>query len=190
MTPMLPKPSFSVAVYCGSRTGLSSAHAKVAHELGAWIGQRKGQLVYGGGSQGLMGLVAESTMTHGGTVVGVIPQNMVEREWAHHGITELVIVQSMHERKSLMIDRADAVMAMPGGIGTLDEFFEAWTWRQLGYHDKPVGLLNADGYFDGMLGFLQNSVQEDFLRPDHMQLLTLANSVEDLMPSLLGMPGP
>jgi uncharacterized protein (TIGR00730 family) len=178
-------PSFSVAVYCGSRTGLSPSHQETARLLGRWIGSRNGELIYGGGSQGLMGVLANATLAAGGRVTGVIPESMVQREWAHHGISELIIVQSMHERKAAMLERADAVLAIPGGIGTLDEFFEAWTWRQLGYHHKPIGLLNVDGYFDGLLAFIRQAIEQDFLRTSHLELLTHHSDIESLMPALL-----
>jgi uncharacterized protein (TIGR00730 family) len=143
-------PAFSICVYCGSRPGASPAYADAARAIGRWIGRRGGQLVYGGGRNGLMGIVADSTLQAGGRVVGVIPKALVEKEWAHHGCSELHVVDTMHERKRLMAERADAFVALPGGIGTFEEFFEVWTWRQLGYHDKPVGLLNVGGYYDGL----------------------------------------
>jgi uncharacterized protein (TIGR00730 family) len=177
--------TFSLAVYCGSRLGVDPVHAQTARELGRWIGANNGQLVYGGGGYGLMGILANETMTHGGRVLGIIPQNMVEREWAHQEVSELKIVQTMHERKAAMIENADAIMAISGGIGTLDEFFEAWTWRQLGYHDKPVGLLNVGGYFDSLLEFLQKSVEQDFLGQSHLDLLHTGRSIDELAHRLL-----
>ena len=177
--------AFSLAVYCGARTGLSTVHAEHARLLGQWIGHNKGQLVYGGGGHGLMGILANATLDSGGRVVGIIPQSMVEREWAHQDVSELVIVQTMHERKAAMIERSDAIVAISGGIGTLDEFFEAWTWRQLGYHNKPVGLLNIGGYFDHLLSFLQQSVQEDFLGQQHLHMLHTSDSIEGITRQLL-----
>jgi uncharacterized protein (TIGR00730 family) len=178
-------PAFRLAVYCGSRNGITPAHKQAAHDLGHWIGSRSGELVYGGGGFGLMGILANATLSSGGRVVGIIPQSMVEREWAHQEVSELVIVQSMHERKAAMIERSDAILAISGGIGTLDEFFEAWTWRQLGYHTKPVGLLNINGYFDHLLAFLQHSVREDFLGQSHMDMLHTAEKIEDITRQLL-----
>jgi uncharacterized protein (TIGR00730 family) len=128
------KPAFSLCVYCGSRTGDDPAFAALAGQVGAWIGSHGGQLVYGGGRNGLMGIVADATLASGGRVVGVIPKALVEKEWAHTGCTELHVVDTMHERKRIMAEHADAFLALPGGIGTLEEFFEVWTWRQLGYH--------------------------------------------------------
>ncbi len=167
----MTSPAFSLAVYCGSRTGNSPAFARVAAEVGHWIGAHQGQLVYGGGRNGLMGILADACLAAGGQVVGVIPKTMVEREWAHNGCHELLVVDTMHERKRIMAERADAFLALPGGIGTFEEFFEAWTWRQLGFHDKPVGLLNLDGYYDALLQFLRHSVNSQFMGDAQMGLI-------------------
>ncbi len=144
---------FSVAVYCGSRFGDSPAFADAARTLGELIGRGGATLVYGGGRVGLMGIVADAVMAAGGQVVGVIPQALMDREVGHAGLTELHVVQTMHERKQLMAERADAFISLPGGIGTLEELYEVWSWQQLGYHDKPVALLNALGYYDALLEF-------------------------------------
>jgi hypothetical protein len=164
-------PAFSLCVYCGSRPGVDPQHAAAAQALGQWIGSRGGQLVYGGGRNGLMGITALATRNSGGRVVGVIPSSLVEREWANHDCDELLVVETMHERKRIMAERSDAFMALPGGIGTFEEFFEVWTWRQLGYHDKPVGLLNLGGYYDAMLTFLNSSVREGFMNDGQMGLI-------------------
>jgi uncharacterized protein (TIGR00730 family) len=164
-------PAFSVCVYCGSRPGAKPEYAQAARAVGFWIGQHGGQLVYGGGKAGLMGIVAEATLQAGGRVVGVIPKALVEKEWALHECTELHIVETMHERKRMMAERADAFLALPGGIGTFEELFEVWTWRQLGYHDKPVGLLNIDGYYNGLLDFLDSTVEQQFLSDWQMDLV-------------------
>ncbi|MBL0918283.1 MAG: TIGR00730 family Rossman fold protein [Hydrogenophaga sp.] len=185
----MSEPSFSLCVYCGSRPGAQPAYADAARAVGRWIGQRGGQLVYGGGRNGLMGLVADTTLQAGGRVVGVIPKALVEKEWAHHGCSELHVVDTMHERKRLMAERADAFLALPGGIGTFEEFFEVWTWRQLGYHDKPVGLLNVDGYYDGLLGFLRNSVQAQFMGEWQMDLMRVSPDVDALLPELVQSAG-
>jgi uncharacterized protein (TIGR00730 family) len=179
------KATFSIAVYCGSKMGSNPVFSQVATQVGQWIGERKGQLVYGGGNSGLMGVVANATLQAGGRVLGIIPDSMVEREWAHHGISELRIVQNMHERKAQMIEHSDALLAIPGGIGTLDEFFEAWTWRQLGYHHKPVGLLNAQGFYDGLLSFLRGTVHEDFLGQAHFNLLHVDTEIDSLLTRLV-----
>lgn len=161
----------------------------MARTVGQWIGQRGGQLVYGGGRNGLMGTVAQATLDAGGTVVGVIPKALVEREWANQGCTELHVVNTMHERKRLMAERCDAFLALPGGIGTFEEFFEAWTWRQLGYHDKPVGLLNTNGYYDGLMAFLRSTVQQEFMGGWQMDLIRIASEADRLLPELIQAAG-
>jgi uncharacterized protein (TIGR00730 family) len=179
------KPAFSLCVYCGSRPGAQPAFAHVARAVGDWIGRRGGQLVYGGGHNGLMGEVADATLASGGRVVGIIPSALVEREWAHKRCTELHIVDTMHERKRMMAERADAFLALPGGIGTFEEFFEVWTWRQLGYHDKPVGLLNVEGYYDGLLSFVASSVEQQFMGPWQMDLVRVGTDWQQLLPELV-----
>ncbi|MDR3454022.1 MAG: TIGR00730 family Rossman fold protein [Rhodoferax sp.] len=164
-------PTFSICVYCGSRAGVQPEFAAAAAAVGSWIGNHGGQLVYGGGKNGLMGVVAQATLQAGGRVVGIIPKALVEKECAHHDCTELHIVDTMHERKRMMAERADAFLALPGGIGTFEEFFEVWTWRQLGYHDKPVGLLNIAGYYDKLLEFLRASVEQQFMGDWQMTLI-------------------
>lgn len=178
-------PAFSLCVYCGSRPGADPAFARTATAVGQWIGRHCGQLVYGGGHNGLMGLLADATLAAGGRVVGIIPRALVEREWAHRECSELHVVDTMHERKRMMAERADAFLALPGGIGTFEEFFEVWTWRQLGYHDKPVGLLNVDGYYDGLLGFMQTSVNQQFMGPWQMELIRVASDWQQLLPELV-----
>lgn len=182
-------PLFSITVYCGSREGNSPGFAAVAAEVGRWIGDNGGQLVYGGGNNGTMGIMADATLAAGGRVIGVIPSALVEREWAKRDCTELHIVENMHERKRLMAERADAFLALPGGIGTFEEFFEVWTWRQLGYHDKPVGLLNAGGYYDPMITFLQSSVTHGFMSDWQMDLVQVGDEVATLLPALVEAAG-
>lgn len=179
------KPSFSLCIYCGSRPGTSPEFAAVARQIGAWIGANGGQLVYGGGHNGLMGAVADATLAAGGRVVGVIPKALIDKEWAHQGCTELHIVDTMHERKRIMAEHADAFLALPGGIGTLEEFFEVWTWRQLGYHNKPVGLLNQSGYYDHLLAFLAASVKNGFMNNDLMALVRTGSDPITLIKELL-----
>ncbi|MEY5100797.1 MAG: family protein in fasciation locus [Pseudomonadota bacterium] len=188
MTSMNPneiRPAFSLCVYCGSRPGTDPAHAEVARAVGEWIGRHGGQLVYGGGHHGLMGIVADATLDAGGHVVGVIPEALVEMEAAHQRCTELHVVANMHERKRLMAERADAFVALPGGIGTFEEFFEVWTWRQLGYHDKPVGLLNVGGYYDALLDFLRSSVRAGFMGEWQMELVRTGSRAAELLPELV-----
>ncbi|MGS5086972.1 LOG family protein [Hydrogenophaga sp. A37] len=182
-------PTFSLCVYCGSRPGTDPEYANAARGVGEWIGRHGGQLVYGGGRNGLMGIVADATMAAGGRVVGIIPKALVEKEWAHHGCSELHVVDNMHERKRLMAEHADAFLALPGGIGTLEEFFEVWTWRQLGYHDKPVGLLNLGGYYDSLMVFLRASVQQQFMGDWQMELIRVDADAARLLPDLVQAAG-
>lgn len=183
------KPNFSLCVYCGSRSGNHPDFTKIAHQVGSWIGKHGGQLVYGGGRNGLMGTVADATLAAGGRVIGVIPKSLVDKEQAHHGCTELHIVETMHERKQLMAGHADAFLALPGGIGTLEEFFEVWTWRQLGYHDKPIGLLNINGYYDSLLAFLTMSMSQGFMPDWLMPLVSVDTQAEPLLESLIQASG-
>jgi hypothetical protein len=155
--------SFALAVYCGSRLGDSPEFGEAARALGRVIGQRGATLVYGGGRVGLMGIVADAALAHGARAVGAIPQALMDREVGHAGLTELHVVQTMHERKRLMAERADAFVALPGGIGTLEELYEVWSWQQLGYHDKPVALLNVDGYYDALLDFTRTMRSRGFV---------------------------
>ena len=183
------KPAFSLCVYCGSRPGTDPAFAETARHVGQWVGAHDGQLVYGGGRNGLMGIVADATLAAGGRVIGVIPKALVEKEWAHTGCTELHIVDTMHERKRIMAEHADAFLSLPGGIGTLEEFFEVWTWRQLGYHAKPVGLLNLNGYYDHLLAFLHTSVQNGFMSDWQMELINVGTEPEALLQQLVQVAG-
>ena len=178
-------PRFSLCVYCGSRPGSDPAFAQAARDVGAWIGRHGGQLVYGGGHNGLMGVLADSAAQAGARVVGIIPRSMVEREWARTACDELIVVDTMHERKRLMMERADAFLALPGGIGTFEEFFEAWAWRQLQFHDKPVGLLNLNGYYDRLLEFMTDTVQEGFVSDWQMDLIRMGADPESLLPQLI-----
>ena len=178
-------PAFSVCVYCGSRNGLQPEYTDVARQVGTWIGQHNGQLVYGGGNNGLMGLVAQATADAGGRVVGIIPKALQTKENTRTACTELYVVNTMHERKHMMMARADAFVALPGGIGTFEEFFEAWTWRQLGYHDKPVGLLNVEGYYDRLLSFLETSVADQFMGDWQMDLIHSDARVPELLRQLV-----
>ena len=182
-------PAFSLCVYLGSRPGVNPLFTEAAIEVGKWIGAHGGQLVYGGGRSGLMGTVAEATRLAGGRVVGIIPQALVDKEQANHACDELHIVQTMHERKAMMAERSDAFLALPGGIGTFEELFEVWTWRQLGYHDKPIGLLNTDGYYDNLLTFLATSVQSGLMGEWQMGLIESHAEAASLLPSLIEAAG-
>lgn len=186
---MTPPPAFSVCVYCGSRNGLLPAYAEVAREVGTWIGHHNGQLVYGGGNNGLMGLVAQATADAGGRVIGIIPKALQTTENTRTACTELHVVNTMHERKQMMAERADVFLALPGGIGTFEELFEAWTWRQLGYHDKPIGVLNTEGYYDGLLSFAQSSVNAGFLSDWQMDLIKSGTEPAALLRELVEAAG-
>jgi uncharacterized protein (TIGR00730 family) len=161
----------AVCVFCGSNNGAKDSYAEAARSVGRAIARRGLTLVYGGAAVGLMGALADAALQAGGAVIGVIPQALVKREIAHPGLTELHEVASMHARKAMMADLADGFLMLPGGAGTLEEFFETWTWGQLGHHKKPVGLLNVDGYFDLLLAFLDQQQRELFMRPEHRDML-------------------
>jgi uncharacterized protein (TIGR00730 family) len=186
---MINLPAFSVCVYCGSRSGVSPAYSQVAQEVGQWIGHHQGQLVYGGGNNGLMGLVAQATADSGGSVVGIIPKALQSTENTRTACTELHVVDTMHERKHMMAERSDVFLALPGGIGTFEELFEVWTWRQLGYHDKPIGLLNTEGYYDGLLQFTANSVAQGFLSGWQLDLIRVDSDPKALLRELVQAAG-
>lgn len=177
----LPKPSWSLCVYCGSRFGDRAEYKTAAEQTGRLIAQTGGRLVYGGGRVGLMGTVADAALAHGASVVGVIPDALMKREVGHPGVQDLHVVQTMHERKMLMADHSDAFLALPGGIGTMEEIFEMWSWQQLGYHDKPVGLLNVAGYYDALVAFIDEGLARAFIsEQQHCALL-----VDDDLPRLV-----
>ena len=170
-----------LAVYCGSAPGTDPAFADAARATAAAMVREKIQLVYGGGRLGLMGLIADSVLELGGFVYGVIPQALVDIEVAHVNVTELHIVETMHERKAKMTELADAFLALPGGIGTLDEFFEAWSWNALGYHKKPFCLLNVNGYWDGLIEFIDHSTASGFMSQQRRAQLLVASSPEEAL---------
>ncbi len=176
--------ALSIAVYCGSRFGDRPAYADAARRLGRLIAERGARVVYGGGRVGLMGAVADAALAAGGAVVGVIPQALMDREVGHAGLTELHVVQTMHERKQLMAERADAFIALPGGIGTLEEIYEVWSWQQLGYHDKPVALLNVEGYYDALLQFMHVSHERGFVSAPQYRALLIDDDAARLLARL------
>lgn len=180
----------SLCVYCGSRPGLDPAFSAAARAVGAAVGRRGWRLVYGGGGSGLMGALADGALAAGARTLGVIPQALMTRELGHRGLDELVVVQTMHERKRLMAEHSDAFVALPGGIGTFEELFEVWTWLQLGYHAKPVGLLNAAGYYDALLDFLDQSVAQGFVPPAQRALLCVDTDPEALLDRLAALAAP
>jgi uncharacterized protein (TIGR00730 family) len=170
-----------VCVFAGSSAGAQPEYCRAAQALGKALGERRIGVVYGGACVGLMGVMADAALAAGGEVIGVIPSALVAKEIAHRGLTDLRVVESMHERKALMADRADAFVALPGGWGTLDEFFEVLTWGQLGLHRKPCGLLNVRGYFDRLLSFLDHSVDEGFVRREYRSMIAVADSPDSLL---------
>lgn len=171
----------SLCVFCGSSTGRRPAYAAAARELASQLARQDLTLVYGGGNIGLMGVLADAMLAAGGRVIGVIPQGLVVREVAHHGLTELHVVGSMHERKARMAELSDAFLALPGGIGTLEELCEVLTWGQLGIHAKPIGLLNVDGYFGPLIALLDHAVAEGFMQADHRRMLLADTHVAALL---------
>jgi uncharacterized protein (TIGR00730 family) len=171
----------SICVFCGSSPGKDPAYADAARLLGRTLAERNITLVYGGGHVGLMGVVADAALEGGGEVIGVMPKSLVEREIGHKGLARLHVVASMHERKALMSDLSEGFIALPGGNGTLEEFFEVLTWAQLGEHGKPCGLLNVAGYFDPLLAVFDNMVVQEFLRPEHRKLVLLEEDPSSLI---------
>lgn len=161
----------SLCVYCGSSTGNKKAYLEYAKKLGTFLGKNKIRLVYGGASIGLMGAIAEAALAAGGEVIGIIPGHIADREIAHKNLTNLLIVDSMHERKALMAENADAFLALPGGFGTLDELCEIITWQQLGLHKKPIYIANVDGYFNSLLKFIDQAVRAGFISNAHRKLV-------------------
>ncbi|MBU3737974.1 MAG: TIGR00730 family Rossman fold protein [Rhodoferax sp.] len=181
--------AFSLCVYCGSRTGTDPLYSATAAEVGRWIGEHRGQLVYGGGRNGLMGVTADAVLQSGGRVIGVIPEALVDREMAHPGCTELHVVQTMHERKHKMAEISDAFLALPGGIGTLEELFEVWTWRQLGYHQKPIGILNVRRHYDALYTFLERVESNGFMSAQQSSLVIRGEIAPPLLSKLIQAAG-
>lgn len=171
----------TICVYCGSSTGKHAVYRYAARQLAEDLVSREIGLVYGGASIGIMGAIADQVLALGGRVTGVIPQALSHQEVVHPNLTELHITRTMHERKMLMAELADGFIALPGGIGTLEELFEIWTWAQLGFHNKPIGLLNVAGYYDDLLKFLTHMHQEQFFKSRHRELLLVENSSSDLL---------
>jgi len=173
-----------VCVYCASSTGTNETIVDATKELGRLLAERGVRLIYGGGAVGLMGIVADTVLEAGGEVTGIIPLSLFPKEVAHRGCTELITVDSMHERKRLMFDRSDGFIALPGGFGTLEEIAEVTTWGQIGMHDKPVGVLNVDGYWDGLLAFLDRAVGDQLLKEQNNALLLRATTPAEMLDAL------
>jgi uncharacterized protein (TIGR00730 family) len=181
--------NLTVCVYCGSRNGSSPAFRAAAQALGRLIGERGWRLVYGGGNVGLMGATADAALTAGAKVVGVIPERLLHLEVGHRELTELHVVPTMHERKRLMAEMADVFIAMPGGIGTFEELFEVWTWRHLGYHDQPIGLLNVEGFYDPLLAFMRHTLHAGFIDASQQAMLTVHDDPATLLDRLAAEAG-
>lgn len=173
-----------IAVYCGSNKGVRPEYAEAAEQLGALLAREKIELIYGGGCVGLMGIVADAALKNGGHVIGVIPEKLVIKEVVHEKLPDLRVVKNMHERKALMAELADGFIALPGGYGTYEEIFEVLAWSQLGWHQKPIGLLDPAGFYRSLLGFLDHAASEGFIRPKHRELVLVENDAEKLLPRL------
>lgn len=173
-----------LCVFCGSSSGNDPAYTEVAGLLGAAIARAGIELVYGGASVGLMGVVADAALHEGGRVTGVLPQSLKDKELAHAGLTELHIVESMHQRKAMMAELSDGFIALPGGVGTLEEIFEVWTWGQLGYHRKPCAVLNVAGFHDALIQFLDHVCERQFMKQAHRDMLVVADNVPLLLDRL------
>jgi len=176
----------NICVFCGSSEGDDPVHAEAARALGEAMAKRGLGLVYGAGNIGLMGVLADAVLAAGGRAVGVIPEKLVDRELAHQGLDELLVVKTMHDRKAKMHELSDAFISLPGGIGTMEEFFEAVTWRQLDYHAKPIALLNVNGFYDGIEQFFETMLSAGFLRPKHAELFFTETDVDRLLDRLQG----
>jgi uncharacterized protein (TIGR00730 family) len=183
-TAMTTARPLSICVYCGSRLGNSPAYAEAARQIGQAIGERGWRLVYGGGKVGLMGTVADAALAAGAQVLGVMPEHLVRLEVSHLGLTELKVVQTMHERKQIMAESADAFIALPGGIGTLEELYEVWTWRHLDYHRKPIALLDTEGYYQPLLDFMAHAHHSGFVSDSQVQVPLVHQQPADLLEGL------
>ncbi|MDR5779843.1 TIGR00730 family Rossman fold protein [Caballeronia sp. LZ065] len=174
----------AVCVYCGSASGARPVYAEAAKAFGQALVKNDLALVYGGGRVGLMGLIADEVLAAGGRAVGVIPELLLAKEVGHTELTELHVVPDMHERKKMMADLSDAFVAMPGGVGTFEEFFEVYTWAQLGYHQKPVGLLDVNGYYDPLMAMLRHTVEEGFMRAPYLDIIQVAAAPDEMIAKL------
>ncbi len=170
-----------ICVYCGSSPGRKKEYIEGAEKLGYILVQRNIELVYGGASVGVMGSLANAVLQNGGKVTGIIPEDLVQKEVAHNGLTELQVVSSMHERKAAMADISDGFIALPGGLGTMEELFEMLTWAQLGFHRKPIGMLNISGYYNHLSAFLNHTVEEQFVKKNHRSMLMVKKDPEELL---------
>lgn len=179
-----------VAVYCGSSLGSKPIFSELTYNLGIALAVRKIELVYGGASVGLMGTIANGVLENGGRVIGVLPHFLAKKELEHHSLTELIMVDDMHERKAKMSDLADGFIALPGGFGTMEELFEMLTWAQLGLHNKPIALFNVDGFYDVFLCFMENMIKEGFLKPQYRSLVLVSADINDLLEQMTNYEAP
>lgn len=184
----MKKGAHTVCVYCGSSGAVREDYKTAAKEAGALLARRGANVVYGGGHVGLMGIVADAALMAGGHVTGIIPRHIEEREVSHTTLSELLVVDTMHERKTMMVERSDSFLILPGGFGTMDEFFEIITWRQLKLHSKPVVLANVGGFWDPLVALLEHQVREGFARTGDLSFVTVARSVEEAVSALLAQP--
>lgn len=171
----------SIAIYCGSASGTKPIYAETAKQLGTWLGEKKINMIYGGGNIGLMGITADACMAAGGHVTGVCPGFLIEREVGHHTLNNLIVVDDMHQRKLKMFDLSDAFIILPGGIGTLDEFFEILTWKQLGRHNKPIYIINVEGFYNPLLEMVKHTVEHGFLAAGNLELFEVVERVDDIV---------
>jgi uncharacterized protein (TIGR00730 family) len=171
----------NIAVYCGSSKGTNEIYEQIANEVGLYFAKNDMTLIYGAGSVGLMGIVADATLQNGGLVKGIIPQFLMDLEVGHNELTELFVTENMHERKKIMCELADGIIALPGGYGTLDELFEMLTWSQLGLHEMPIGILNVNGFYDPLLAMVQKMVDEGFLKKENQDLIIVDENIDSLI---------
>ncbi|HEY6510380.1 MAG TPA: TIGR00730 family Rossman fold protein [Burkholderiaceae bacterium] len=186
----MTSPKLRLCVYCGSRPGANPAFMRSAEQMGTAIGRRGWQLVYGGGRVGLMGALADAALAAGAEVHGVIPRSLMQREAGHTGLTRLQVVETMHERKHLMAERTHAFVALPGGIGTFEELFEVWSWRHLGYHQRPLGLLDVAGYFQPLLAMVRQAEHDGFVTNEQLAMVTLRESPDALLDAIEDLAAP
>ncbi len=180
----------SICVYCGASSRVDETYKDAAQRLGRILGERSKRLIYGGGRVGLMGLLADNVLAHGGSAVGIIPEHLQANEIQHTGLTELIVVDTMHTRKRMMMERADAFVVLPGGLGTLEETFEILTWKQLGLHDKPIVVVDIAGYWTPLFDLIEHAVASGFAQREALQFYRVVPRGEDLLPTLAAAPEP
>lgn len=180
----------TIAVFCGASLGTNEVYEEATKEFGKYLALNNINVVFGAGSVGLMGTLADSVLEHGGNICGVIPEKLKEKELAHESLTELIVVPDMHERKATMAQRADAFVALPGGLGTLEEIFEVWTWAQLGFHNKPCAFYNVNGFYDKLIDMIKTMSHEGFLKKEHIDMMIQTDNKEELIESIKNYKSP